>query len=90
MRKWILSLLLDGDVKSWEEMFRIAVECHESCKKILEREKYLIERYSANIDRENAILKAVSNSSDWQLKAKVVEILNSDAKMDGGKQNAAD
>ena len=90
MRKWILSLLLGGDAKSWKEMFRIAVECHESCKKILEREKYLIERYSANIDRENAILKAVSNSSDWQLKAKVIEILNSDAKMDGGDQDASD
>lgn len=90
MRKWILNFLLGGDAKSWEEMFRIAVECHESCKKILESEKYLIERYSANIDRENAILEAVSNSSDWQLKAKVIEILNSDAKMDGGKQNAAD
>ena len=90
MRKWILSLLLGGDAKSWKEMFRIAVECNESCNKVLERQKYLIERYSANIDRENAILKAVSNSSDWQLKAKVIEILNSDAKMDGGKQNAAD
>ena len=75
MRKWILSLLLGGDAKSWKEMFRIAVECHESCKKIVEREKYLIERYSAIVDRENAILKAVSNSSDWRLKAKVVEIL---------------
>ena len=79
MRKWILSLLLGSDAKSWKEMFRIAGECHESCKKILEREKYLIERYRASIDRENAILKAVSNSSDWQLKAKVIEILNSDA-----------
>ena len=90
MRKWILSLLLGSDAKSWKEMFRIAVECHESCKKILEREKYLIERYSAIVDRENAILEAVRNSYDLQLKAKVVEILNSDAKMDGGKQNAAD
>ena len=90
MRKWILSLLLGSDAKSWKEMFRIAGECNESCKKILEREKYLIVRYSAIVDRENAILKAVSNSSDWQLKAKVIEILNSDAKMDGGKQDAAD
>ena len=90
MRKWILSLLLGSDAKSWKEMFRIAGECHESCKKILEREKYLIERYSAIVDRENAILKAVSNSSDWQLKAEVIEILNSDAKIDGGKQDAAD
>ena len=89
MRKWILSLLLGGDAKSWKEMFRIAVECNESCNKVLERQKYLIERYSAIVDRENAILKAVSNSSDWQLKAKVIEILNSDAKMDGGGENAS-
>lgn len=84
MRKWILSLLLGGDAKSWKEMFRIAVECNESCNKVLERQKYLIERYSAIVDRENAILEAVRNSYDLQLKAKVVEILNSDAKMDGG------
>ena len=83
MRKWILSWLLGGDAKSWKEMFLIAVECSESCKRILDREKYLIERYSAFVDRENAILDAVINSSDLQLKAKVVEILNSDAKMDG-------
>ena len=75
MRKWMLSWLLGSDAKSWKEMFRIAVECHESCKKILEREKYLIERYSAIVDRENAILQAVRNSHDLQLKAKVVEIL---------------
>ena len=87
MRKWILSLLLGGDAKSWKEMFRIAVECNESCKKVLERQKYLIERYSAIVDRENAIMDAVINSSDLQLKANVVEILNSDAKMDGGKQD---
>lgn len=90
MRKWILSLLLGADAKSWKEMFRIVVECSESCEKVLKREKYLIERYSAIVDRENAILQAVRNSYDLQLKAKVVEILNSDAKMDGGKQNAAD
>ena len=75
MRKWILSLLLGSDAKSWKEMFRIAGECSESCKKVLKREKYLIERYSAIVDRENAILQAVRNSHDLQLKAKVVEIL---------------
>ena len=89
MRKWILSLLLGGDAKSWKEMFRIAVECNESCNKVLERQKYLIESYSAIVDRENAILEAVRNSYDLQLKAKVVEILNSDAKMDGGGENAS-
>ena len=83
MRKWILSLLLGGDAKSWKEMFRIACECHESCEKILERQKQLIERYRAIVDRENAILEAVRNSYDLQVKANVVEILNSDAKMAG-------
>ena len=87
MRKWILSLLLGVDAKSWKEMFRIAVECNESCNKVLERQKYLIEMYSAIVDRENAILEAVRNSYDLQLKAKVVEILNSDAKMDGGSDD---
>ena len=90
MRKWILSLLLGADAKSWKEMFRIAVECKESCNKVLERQKYLIERYSAIVDRENAILEAVRNSYDLQLEAKVVEILNSDAKMDGGEVCADD
>ena len=75
MRKWILSWLLGSDAKSWKEMFRIAVECNESCQKVLERQKYYIERYSAVVDRENAILEAVRNSYDLQLKAKVVEIL---------------
>ena len=75
MREVILRWLIGGDAKSWKEMFRIAVECNESCKKVLEREKYLIERYSAIVDRENTILEAVRNSYDLQLKAKVVEIL---------------
>ena len=88
MREVILRWLIGGDAKSWKEMFRIAVECNESCKKVLEREKYLIERYSAIVDRENTILEAVRNSYDLQLKAKVVEILNSDAKMDGGADSA--
>ena len=85
MREAILRWLLGSDAKSWKEMFRIADECHKSCEIILERQKQLIERYSDVVDRENAILEAVINSSDLQLKAKVVEILNSDAKMDGGK-----
>ena len=75
MRKWILSLLLGGDAKSWKEMFRIACECNESCEKILERQKYLIERYSAVVDREHTILEAVRNSFDLQLKARVIKIL---------------
>lgn len=86
MRKWILNLLLGVDAKSWKEMFHIAVECNESCNKVLERQKYLIERYSAIVDRENAILEAVRNSYDLQLKAKVVEILNSDAKLDAKEE----
>lgn len=84
VHKWILSLLLGGDAKSWKEMFRIACECNENCKKILGREECIIKRYSAIIDRENAILEAVRNSSDFQLMSNVVEILNSGANMEGG------
>ena len=87
MREAILRWLLGSDAKSWKEMFRIACECHESCEKILESQKQLIERYRAIVDRENAILEAVRNSYDLQVKANVVEILNSDAKMDGGSDD---
>ena len=91
MREVILRWLIGGEAKSWKEMFRIAVDCHESCKKVLEREKYLIERYSAIVDRENAILEEVINSFDLQMRANVFKILkDADVKMDGGKQNAAD
>lgn len=75
MRKWILRLLLGGDAKSWEEMFRIAVECNESCKTILESQKHLLERYSATVDRENEILEEVFNSFDLQMRANVFKIL---------------
>ena len=76
IRKWILRLLFGSDSQSWKEMFRIAVECNESCKRTLKREAYLIGRYGAIVDRENQILDAVKNSSDFQLKLRILEILN--------------
>ena len=80
IRKWILSLLFGEDSQSWKEMFRIAVECNETCKRTLKREAYLIGRYSAIVDRENQILDAVKNSSDFQLKLRILEILNGNSK----------
>ena len=80
MREAILRWLLGGDAKSWKEMFRIACECNENCKKIIRREEWLIKRYSA-------ILEAVINSSDLQLIAKVVKIFDSSADMDGGSDD---
>ena len=76
IRKWILRLLFGEDSQSWKEMFGIAVECSESCKRTLKREAYLIGRYGAIVDRENQILDAVKNSYDFQLKMRVLEILN--------------
>ena len=76
IRKWILRLFFGKDSQSWKEMFRIAVECNETCKRTLKREAYLIGRYSAIVDREHQILDAIKNSSDYQLKMRVLEILN--------------
>ena len=80
IRKWILRLFFGNDAQSWSEMFRIAVECSESCKRTLNRELYLIGRYSKVVDRENQILDAIKNSSDFQLKLRVLEILNGKSK----------
>ena len=79
IRKWILRLLFGEDAQSWIEMFRIAVECSESCKRTLKREAYLIGRYSNIVERENQILDAVKNSSDFQLKTRVLEILTANS-----------
>ena len=76
IRKWILRLLFGEDSESWKEMFRIAVDCNDSCKRILKREADMIGRYGAIVDRENQILAAIKNSSDFELKMKVLEILN--------------
>lgn len=76
IRKWILRWLFGEDSQTWKDMFRIAVECNETCKRTLNREVYLIGRYSAIVDRENQILDAVKNSSDFQLKLRILEILN--------------
>ena len=76
IRKWILRLLFGSDSQSWKEMFRIAVECNETSKRTLTREAYLIGRYSTIVDRENKILDAVKSSSDYQLKSRILEILN--------------
>ena len=76
IRKWILRLLFGEDSESWKEMFRIAVDCNDSCKRILKREAYMIGRYGAIVDRENQILDAIKNSSDLQLKMRVLEIIN--------------
>ena len=80
IRKWILRLLFGSDSQSWKDMFRIAVECNETCKRTLNREAYLIGRYSKVVDRENQILDAIKNSSDFQLKLRVLEILNEKSK----------
>ena len=76
IRRMILRWLFGGDVQSWKDMFRIAVECNEGCKRTLNREVYLIGKYSAIVDRENQILDAVKNSTDFQLKLRILEILN--------------
>ena len=80
IRRTILRWLFGGDAQSWKDMFRIAVECNETCKRTLNREVYLIGKYSASVDRENQILDAVKNSSDFQLKLRILEILNGNSK----------
>lgn len=80
IRRMILRFLFGEDDQSWKEMFRIAVECNEICKRTLNREAYLIGRYGEIVDRENQILDAVKNSSDFQLKLRILEILNGNSK----------
>lgn len=74
MREAILRWLLGGDAKSWKEMFRIAVKCHEDCGKMLKRCERLFDLYRITSERQIATLEAVSGASDAQLKKKIIEI----------------
>ena len=45
MRKFLASWLLGGNVVSWKQMFNIAVDCNDECKKMLKRMEQLFELY---------------------------------------------
>lgn len=78
MRKFILSWLLNGDVVSWKEMFKIAVECNESNKEMLNRMEQLFELYKDTAEKQIATLEAIEELGDVELKKKIVEIYKED------------
>lgn len=78
MRKFILSWLLNGDVVSWKEMFKIAIECNESNKEMLNRMEQLFELYKDTAEKQIATLEAIEELGDVELKKKIVEIYNAE------------
>lgn len=78
MRKFILSWLLNGDVVSWKEMFKIVVECNESNKEMLNRMEQLFELYKDTAEKQIATLEAIEELGDVELKKKIVEIYKED------------
>ena len=76
MRKWILRWLTGCDDEDWHDMFKIAVSSHESCKKMLETNKHLLEKYRAVCEEQNAVLRAVSDSENIpELMLKIIAII---------------
>ena len=78
MRKFILSWLLNGNVVSWKEMFKIAIECNESNKEMLNRMEHLFELYKKTAEKQIATLEAIEELGDVELKKKIVEIYKED------------
>ena len=78
MRNFILSWLLNGDVVSWKEMFKIAIECNESNKEMLNRMEQLFELYKDTAEKQIATLEAIEELGDVELKKKIVEIYKED------------
>lgn len=74
MRNFILSWLLNGDVVSWKEMFKIAIKCNESNKEMLNRMEQLFELYKDTAEKQIATLEAIEELGDVELKKKIVEI----------------
>lgn len=78
MRKFILSWLLNGDVVSWKEMFKIVIKCNESNKEMLNRMEQLFELYKDTAEKQIATLEAIEELGDVELKKKIVEIYKED------------
>ena len=76
MRKFIASWLLGGNVVSWKEMFRIAVDCNDECKRMLKRMEQLFKLYRATSEKQIATLNAIDELGDAELKKKILEIYN--------------
>ena len=64
MRKWILEMLFGSDAGSWNDMFKIALECHESCKKLLKSNEFMLERYKEISSKNIALLNAIAAATN--------------------------
>ena len=78
MRKFIASWLLGGNVVSWKEMFRIAVDCNNECKRMLKRMEQLFKLYRATSEKQIATLNAIDELGNAELKKKILEIYNAE------------
>lgn len=78
MRKFIASWLLGGNVVSWKEMFRIAVDCNDECKRMLKRMEQLFKLYRATSEKQIATLNAIDELGNAELKKKILEIYNAE------------
>ena len=78
MRKFIASWLLGGNVVSWKEMFRIAVDCNDECKRMLKRMEQLFKLYRATSEKQIATLNAIEELGNVELKKKIMEIYNAE------------
>ena len=76
MRKFLVSWLFGGNVVSWKQMFNIAVECHDECKRMLKRMEHLFKLYRETSEKQIATLNAIEESGNAELKKKIMEIYN--------------
>ena len=76
MRKFLASWLLGGNVVSWKEMFRIAVDCNDECKRMLKRMEQLFKLYRATSEKQIATLNVIDELGNAELKKKILEIYN--------------
>ena len=76
LRKFLASWLLGGNVVSWKQMFNIAVDCNDECKKMLKRMEQLFELYRETSEKQIATLNAIDELGNAELKKKIMEIYN--------------
>ena len=74
--KVLASWLLGGNVVSWKQMFNIAVDCNDECKRMLKRMEHLFGLYRETSEKQIATLNAIDELGNAELKKKILEIYN--------------
>jgi len=89
MRKWILRWLFGSNAKDFDDMFRITCECHASCKKLLQSNEFMLERYKTISSEQLEFLNALKDAPNIPDLMRAIILLLTESRIKDDKKEDA-